>query len=233
MKLDKKAKSVIAVYSIILVVYVLAFLIVPFNKVAASWISFVFTVVAFLASLVICGIAFKEKETLVSKIYGFPVFRIGVIYAVAQFVIGIVVCVIAALDDVPSWVALLISVILFAAAVIGVIVTDNTRDVIEAIDESVKTETKNITFFQIDIAGIVDNCENAELKSELKALNELFQFSDPVTNDATKESEEMMKAMLSELKALIADGESDEIKVMIKKITNLLNERNRICKANK
>ena len=42
MKLGKKSKSVIAIYAIILAVYVLAFLIVPFNKIAASWISFIF-----------------------------------------------------------------------------------------------------------------------------------------------------------------------------------------------
>lgn len=233
MKLDKKAKSTIAVYAIILLVYVLAFLILPFNKIAASWISFVFTIVALIGSLIICGIAFKAKETLVSKIYGFPIFRVGAVYAIVQLIVGIIICAIAAFVDVPYWVALLLSILFLGAAAIGVIVTDNTRDLIEKIDNSVKVETENVTFFQINIAGIVDECENDEVKVELVKLNELFQFSDPVTGYSTKEIEEFINAMLAELKILVVDGSTDDIKVLIKKITNALNERNRICKASK
>lgn len=233
MKLDKKAKSTIAVYAIILLVYVLAFLILPFNKIAASWISFAFTVIAMLGSLLICGCAFKAKETLVSKIYGFPIFRVGAVYAIVQLIVGIIICAIAAFVDVPYWVALLLSVLFLGAAAIGVIVTDNTRDLIEEIDDSLKVETENVTFFQINIAGIVDECENDEVRADLVKLNELFQFSDPVSNDSTKEIEESIKIMLAELKSVITDENVDDIKALVKKLTNALNERNRICKATK
>lgn len=233
MKLDKKAKSTIAVYAIILIVYVLTFLIVPFNKNAASWISFFFTIIAIVGSLFVCGCAFKAKETLVSKIYGFPIFRVGAIYALVQLVVGFVICAIGAFVVVPYWIALLLSVVLLGAAAIGVIITDNTRDLIEEIDASAKVETKNVTFFQINIAGIVDECENEDVRAELLKLNELFQFSDPVTNDETKKIEESIKAMLTELKTIVVDGGTDDIKALIKKITNALHERNRICKASK
>ncbi len=72
--------------------HILAFLIIPFNKNAASWISFVFTIISIISSLLVCGCAFKAKETLVSKIYGFPIFRVGVVYALVQLVVGIVIC---------------------------------------------------------------------------------------------------------------------------------------------
>lgn len=233
MKLDKKAKSTISVYAIILVVYVLTFLIVPFNKNAASWISFFFTIIAIVSSLFVCGCAFKAKETLVSKIYGFPIFRVGAIYALVQLAVGIVICFIGVFVAVPYWIALLFSIILLGAAAIGVIITDNTRDLIEEIDDSVKVETENVTFFQINIAGIVDICENTEVNADLEKLNELFRFSDPVTNDETREVEESIKTMLAELKTLVVDGSTDDIETLIKKITNALNERNRICKASK
>lgn len=233
MKFDKKAKSTIAVYAIILLVYVLAFLILPFNKIAASWISFIFTVIAIVGSLLVCGCAFKAKETLVSKIYGFPIFRVGAVYAIVQLIVGIIICAIGAFVLIPYWIALLLSVIFLGAAAIGVIVTDNTRDLIEEIDDSVKIKTENVTFFQINIAGIVDECENDEVKAELVKLNELFQFSDPVTNDSTKEIEATITAMLSELKTVVVDGSTSDIKELIKKLTNSLNQRNRICKATK
>ena len=233
MKLGKKSKSVIAIYAILLVVYIVAFLIIPFNKIAASWISFAFTIIAIAGSLLIFNFAFNAKETLVSKIYGYPIFRVGAAYALAQLVIGVVICAISAVIAVPYWVALLVSVILLGAAAIGVIITDNTRDLVEEVDESVNVDTKNVTRFQIDIASIDDVCENTEVKADLEKLNELFRFSDPVTNDETREVEESIKTMLAELKTIVADGSTDDINALIKRITNTLNERNRICKASK
>lgn len=232
-RLDKKTKSVIAVYAIVLLVYVLAFLIIPFDKIAASWISFVFTVIAITGSLFVCIYAFGTKQTLVSKIYGYPIFRVGVIYALVQLAVGVVICAIGAFVAVPYWVALLLFVILLAAVAIGVIITDNTRDMVEEMDEGAKVDTKNLTRFQIIIAGIVDVCENAEVKKELEKLNDLFRFSDPVTNEQTREIEESISAMLTELKTIVVDGSADDIIISIKKLTNVLNERNRICKANK
>ena len=96
-----------------------------------------------------------------------------------------------------------------------------------------KVDTKNVVRFSIDIAGLVDICENTEVKTELEKLNELFKFSDPVTSGETKESEEAIKSMVLELKALVAEGSTNDTKTLIKRIANALNERNRICKASK
>lgn len=233
MKLGKKSKSVIAIYAILLVVYIVAFLIIPFNKIAASWISFAFTIIAIAGSLLIFNFAFNAKETLVSKIYGYPIFRVGAVYALAQLALGVVICIIAAFVAVPYWVALLLSIILLGAAAIGVIVTDNTRDLVEHVDEATVADTKNVTHFQIDIAGIVDCCEDGALKAELKKLYEGFRFSDPVSNAHTKESEEKLRALLSELKILVENDNVTEATAYIQKVSNALAERNRICKATK
>ncbi len=233
MNLGKKSKSVIAIYAIILVVYIIGFLIIPFNKVAASWISFAFTIIAIAASLFVFNQAFNSKETLVSKIYGYPIFRVGAVYALAQLAIGIVICTIGAFVAVPYWVALLLSIIMLGAAAIGVIITDNTRDLVEHVDETVKVDTEVVTNFQIDIAGIVDCCEDSNLKSELEKLNDAFRFSDPVSNAKTKEAEDKINVLLNELKANVESNNVSEATALVKKITNALAERNRICKASK
>lgn len=233
MNLGKKSKSVIAIYAIILVVYIIGFLIIPFNKVAASWISFAFTIIAIAASLFVFNQAFNSKETLVSKIYGYPIFRVGAVYALAQLAIGIVICAIGAFVAVPYWVALLLSIIMLGAAAIGVIITDNTRDLVEHVDETVKVDTEVVTNFQINIAGVVDCCEDSNLKLELEKLNDAFRFSDPVSNAKTKEAEDKINVLLNELKANVESNNISESTTLVKKITNALAERNRICKASK
>lgn len=231
--LDKKSKSVIVIYAIILIVYVFAFLIIPFNKMAASWISFAFTIVAIAGSFVVFNVAFNAKETIVSKIYGYPIFRVSAVYALAQIVLGIVICAIDAFVAVPYWIALLPFVFLLGAAVIGVIITDNTRDCVESVDESAKADTEAMSCFQISIAGIVDCCEDVKLKDELQKLDEAFSLSDPVSNQYTKDVEEKLRILLSELKNSAEDNNSVETSAYIKKLHNSLAERNRICKATK
>lgn len=232
-QLNKKSKSVIAVYAIILVVYILAFLIIPFNKNAASWISFFFTIIAIAGSLFVCGYAFNAKQTLVSKIYGYPVFRVGVVYALVQLVLGIIICAISAFAAVPYWVALLLSVILLAAATIGVIITDNTRDFIEETEAEDERVTNAIKLFNLNIAAVVDLCTDATVKKELEKLAESFRFSDPVSSDATEDIENTIMEKLESLKIGISSSAVEENIAKTTELKTLLAERNRICKMSK
>ncbi|MBQ4560730.1 MAG: DUF4173 domain-containing protein [Clostridia bacterium] len=233
MKLDKKAKSVVAVYAIILALYVFIFLIIPTEKYASSWISFAFTVIAILCSLLICAHSFGKNDKLVSKIYGFPVFRIGVLYALIQLVAGIVICAVDAFVEVPYQIALVLSIILIGLAAIGFIATDNLRDHVEKLDEEAKSETKVIRRFRIDISSVAAACTDASLKVELEKLSEKFKFSDPVSNEDTFAIETVINNMLSELKILVNDGNASDAIVAVKEISLKLDERNSICKLTK
>jgi len=155
MKFDKKSKSVIAVHAIFLFVYIISFLIIPFKKIAASWLSFVFTIVAIVGSLFIFKLAFSTKETIVSKIYGYPIFRIGLIHALTQLALGIIICVISAFVAVPYWISLIISVILLGATGIGVIVTENSRDFVEKVDQTTRISTSFIDSLVIDAESLM------------------------------------------------------------------------------
>ena len=230
-KLNKKSISMLIVYAIILVVYILAFCIIPFPKIAASYISFAFTIVSILASLGITAFAFKDDDALVSKIYGFPVFRIGYLYVAVQFVVGVIICIIATFVAVPYWVALLLSVILLGAAGIGVVATDNVRDAIQNIDNEVERVTKATKIFKLDIATIIDICEDAEVSKELNKLAEELKYSDPVSSEATEETETQLLEEIRILRLFVEADDKENALKQIRKTMNLLAERNRICKA--
>ena len=123
--------------------------------------------------------------------------------------------------------------VLFKIGAIGIIITDNTRDLVEKVDAESKAATKVVTYFQIDIDGILDECENAELKEKLDELSEQIKFSDPVSSESTKASEEKINSMLSDLRSFVEAKNNDEANALIIKIGNAIKERNRICKATK
>ncbi len=231
---NKKNNSMIAVWAIVAFIYILAFAFVPFPKNGASvWIEFIFTLISIGAGLFTTLKAFGEDGAVVSRFYGYPIFRVGAFYAVAQIVLGIIVFAISAFVKVPYWISFLVSIIFLGVAAIGFIAVDNAKDIVENSDADLKTVTKTVEMFSVDIAGAVDMCTDAELKKAVEKLAEDLRYSDPVSSEATYEIETEIKTMIENLKSFTASGDTKAAQDIILKLTNSIKERNRICKLSK
>ena len=233
MNMNKKNKSIIAAYSILAFIYLIAFVIIPFPKNAASWISFVFTLVSFVLSLGVTLYVFGKDDEMTSKFYGFPIFKIAYMYPLVQFAVGVIICLIAALVAVPYWVALILSLVILSVSAIGVIATDNARDIIEENEAEIERVTKATKLFNLNVSSVLDLCTELSVKKELEKLAESFRFSDPVSSDATEDIESTIMEKLENLKISISSSDSDENIAKITELKNLLAERNRICKVSK
>ena len=130
---NKRKKSAVAIYIVAAVVYTLLVMVIPFPKPAGSWVMFVFSLISLALGAFVSLYAFSKEETLISKFYGYPVFRIGALYTIIQIALSVVIFIIGAFVNLPFWVGFLISALLLGLASIGVIVTDNSRDYIEEI----------------------------------------------------------------------------------------------------
>lgn len=230
---NKRKTSTVIIYTIAAAVFILLSLMIPFDKPAASWVMFAFSIAAIVAGAFISIYAFGKKEALVSKYYGYPLFRIGFLYTTAQIAATIFVYIVGAFTNVPYWIGVLLSVLLLGAAAIGCIVADNVRDFIEEIEIQEYDSIKTVTLFQNDISDILDLCKNEEAREALSKLVTKFKYSDPVSSEATKSKEDEIHAELDCLKESIALDDIDRILEQIEKVTNLLSTRNRICESSK
>lgn len=230
--MNKKQKSLIAVYAIIFVIFNVIYYAIPFNKGAASWIAYVFSLVSIAAGFYTTKSAFDGDTDLQSKIYGYPIFRVGVIYGVSQIVFSIIIFAVSTFVSVPAWISIVVSVLLLGLAAIGFIAVDNIRDVIEEQEVENAATTKAITYFNIDMGAILDNCTDAVLSKKLNHLAEELRYSDPVSNDALMDIEAQIKTEMDKLSVMIDSGDA-EAENQIKKLENLLANRNRLCKATK
>lgn len=233
MNMNKKNKSIILVYGILAFVYLISFVAVPFHKNAASWISFVFTLISFVLSLGVSLYVFGKDDEMTSKFYGFPIFKIAYMYPLVQFIVGLIICIVAAFVAVPYWIALILSLIILGASAIGVIATDNARDIVEQTEAESERVTKATKMFNLNIASVLDLCTEPSVKIELEKLAESFRFSDPVSNEATEDIESIIMEKLEDLKINITAFSADENIEKITELKNLLSERNRICKMSK
>lgn len=229
MKTDKKTLSFLIVFAVILVMYNVVFFAVPFPKTGAAWAEYAFSMLAIIGGAGISYYAFSKGGNLKSKVYGFPVFRMGYIYAAVQLIFGIAICIIGFFADVPMWIPLVVSVIILGLSAIGVIAADSARDVIEAQEEQVRTATKPMQTFRLDMQYIADSCKDERLKIKLNSLSEKFRYSDPVSCDELKEQEEKLRSEVSELEALV-NADTEKAAELAEKAELHLADRNRRCK---
>ena len=114
---NKNSVRGLVILGIVLATWLVIVLAVPFVKNGAYWLSFVFTLIAFLAQLHIFKISFRNGESVRSKFYGFPIARLGVVYLAVQLVLGLLVMALA--KWVPTWVGVILFAVTLAAAAVG------------------------------------------------------------------------------------------------------------------
>ena len=229
----KNSLTVLAIYFIILLTFIAIFLFIPFPKVATSWITFAFSIFAILLSLGATLLSVLGKDAKKNILYNLPIFKIGALYALIQLGISIILCTLASFFNIPTWISILICLLLLAAALVCFILVCSVRSNIVALEAQAEIATQNSTEFYIDAAGLVDLCENTEIRKMLEKLAEEVKYSDPVSSPETQELEARLSQQLEELRTLILGNDEVLAKAKTKEIISLLAERNRICKAKK
>lgn len=228
--MKKKSRGIVALVAI-LAVYLVVALIIPFQHTTVYWIGFSFGLVAIVVCIAGIFIAFKDAESARSKFYGFPIARVVVIYAIVQIIVSFILMAIGVLC--PVWISIIVCIILLVIAVSGLVATDATRDEIERQDAKIKRDVAAMRALQSRINVLAQNCDSEDVKIAVKRIAEEFRFSDPVSNSATMEIESQMAFMMDEIEKMVLDGDNENAKVLIGKLSGVLKERNRLCKLNK
>lgn len=216
--------AVAAVYNVI------AFAL-PFSKTAVFFLSWIFTMAALAAQIYLIRTAFFKGEGIKSKLYGFPIARVGIIYLVVQVVLGLVFMALGTM--VPLWLPLVLYVILMGAAIIGLITTEGAREEVERQERKLVKDVSRMRKFQAHTKMLAREGQIPEAKEPLKELAEAFRYSDPVSNEALREIEDTLADDLSRLQDAVVLLEKEKALEWCRKTKGDLETRNQLCKLNK
>lgn len=217
--------------SVLLILYILIAFLIPFAKTATFWVSFVFTLIAFCVVAASIYIAFVKKPDAKSRFYGFPIARIGIIYGIAQLVAGLLLMALG--KWVPVWLAVLMYAIMLGAAVIGLISADAVAEQIHAQDAKLKKDVAAMRAIQSKLSVLPGQCEDPVTAKCLTQLAEEIRFSDPVSSEATQETEADLNALTDELQKAVLENDTAAAQNLCKRCQAVLMERNRLCKLEK
>ena len=229
--MKKQTIRSLVILALLLLAYHLIIFIIPFERECNFWISYGFTLAAFAEVYASVYIASIHPENSKSRFYGFPIMRIGFIYAAVQGVLGLVFMI---LGELISWEpVLLLQALALIAAALGLIMTDSIADNIQEQDEKLKKDVKLMRAVHAKINQMIGFCDDAEAVAAVKALAEEVRYSDPVSSPATEGVEADLVAVVDALQGAVADNDVPAIKELCRKTSAALADRNRICKLNK
>lgn len=229
--MKKRTIRSLVMLALVLAAYHLIIFVIPFDRETNFWISYGFSLAAFAEVYASIYIGSLYPETPKSRFYGFPIVRIGFIYAGVQGILGLLFMI---LGENVAWEAvLLIQAIALIAAALGLIVTDAVADNIAAQDDKLKQSVTLMRTVHAKLNQMVGFCDDAEAAAAVKALADEVRFSDPVSSAATASAEADLVAAVDALQGAVADNDVPIIKDLCRKTSATLADRNRICKLNK
>ena len=199
----------------------------PFVKNGVFWVSWLFADLAILGQAYVLHIAFANGKAMKSKVYGFPIARLGALYAIAQLVVSFVCIILAAW--IPMWVLLIVDVLLLAAAVVGLSAADVVRDEVERQDEKIMQYNSVIRRLYAAVSALAKQSGNDAVAN----LADNLRHSDPVSSTALAELEQALEEQSERLAAAVKAGETTAIQRLCAEMEQTLIERNARCKLTK
>lgn len=217
--------------AVLLALYTLIVLLIPFPRTAEIIISYAFTLLAFAVAAAAVYVAFVKRPNAKSRFYGFPIARIGVLYLIIQVAVSFLFLAVG--KWVPWWVSVLVYAALLGAAVIGLISADAVVEEIHNQDGKLQKNVALMRALQSKLNQMAPQCDDPDAASAVKKFAEELRYSDPVSSDALAEIERDLSAAVDELQSAVIDGDSAAVKQLCRKASSVLAERNRLCKLNK
>ncbi len=202
--------------------------VVPFAKNIVFWIVYFFSVFAIAAQAFMLHEIVKSQALIKDRIYDFPMFRISILYLIVQVAAGLVLMGLS--DKVPIFAATLTEVVILAAAVMGFYSARAAQAEAVRQDAQQHRELAQMEELRTRVNLLIGQCEDEKTGEILHKLEEEIHYSNPLSKESTSKIEEEITVLFSEIEATALDSDTETVSSLCKRMTELLRERDRICK---
>ena len=216
-------------FTVLLAAYHALVFLVPLPKTTTFWIAYAFTLAAFAVAAASVFVSLGKPDAK-SRFYGFPVARVGVIYLLVQFAVGLLIML---LHLIPWWLALLAEIILLCAAIIGLIGAHSVAEEVTRQEKATKESMAFIHSLQSRVNLLAHQCPSQDAAAGLLAFAEKLKYSDPISCKGLEEIESKLGAAVGLLEKATLLKNDAAINDLCKNASALLEERNRLCKMGK
>ena len=212
-------------YIVIIILFILfnviAF-VIPTEKTDAFLIGYIFMLIAFVVQVFVWYLTIDKKKDLKSKLLSSSVTHISSVYFIVQFAVFLLFMFIS---SVPSWCAVLLSVLIFGISVICMITTDAGTEIVTETEKKIAVKRQFIKGLQTEVEILYEGEADNEIKQKLTEFAKKIRLSDPISDPSLSELEKELLAKVEAIKG------SDNKLTAIKEAEIVLLKRNKRVKA--
>lgn len=222
--MDKKRNLATAgvIYGVLLVIYNLIVLIAFKEKNGVYWLSYGFTLLAFVCQAGSMFLSFRKSDVQ-TAFFGIPLASFSIYYLIAQAVVGIIFMI---FQKAPIALAVIIQVIILGAFIIVGAISLWARDTVIEHNEQLTKNVRQRNFQYADIAALMNRCEDPAFKEKLRKASETVKYSDPIGNPAVAETEIKIEQTFIQLRSSLESGDLAAAEGYLKEFELLYAERN-------
>lgn len=180
----KQSWKIPVICGILMVVFNVIVFALPIYKTPVVLISDIAVVIAIAAQIPISSIAMKKGTTVTSKVYGWPIISVGLRYLAAITACAMIFILISGVTLIfPIWLPIIVYVVLYGAAGIGLIAAESARNYVEEQDIRHEEKVGFMRKLYAETTTLKRNVTDREMASCINKISEAVRFSDP-TNSA-------------------------------------------------
>lgn len=213
----------------------------PHPNLGLWWLVYAFEMVSLLSLGFVAYDAFAH-EGIKSKLYGWPVFKVGLTYAITQSAVTLTVTILEgvlvtyAKVEVPLWAPAVVSGILLILAIIGYVGTSEAKDYVEKVESGSSSRPVDTSFvkeLRINMEALVAEISDGDLKKKASEVEEKVQYCDPVSDSSLAEIEDEINRNYVELRDSVSKNDAHNSYDLLDKLSRLLDERAELAKSGK
>lgn len=225
--MDKKFKVYALIWAILLFLFNVIVFVVPKETVnGAFWLGYIFITLAFIGQLACSYIALKA-ENLKKLFYNIPLISVSYIGLILMLIVGSLTM---AIPKLPSWIGIIACLLVLAFTAIAVIKSSAAADVVNEIDNKIKTQTFFIKSLTVDAESLIARAKSETVKTECQKVYEAVRYSDPMSNDALASIESQITVRFAAFSDAVNADDENVAKTAAEELVILIGDRNKKCK---
>ena len=233
--MSKVSKNYIVVWAVMLALFNLIVFISPGwdgteKYTGAFWIAYAITSVVFVLHLAFALIAFKDAGNSKQKLFlNIPIIWISYVGLIITIIAG-ALCMLNSF--LPMWAAGIAMGIVLAIFLLSIVKTKIAIQAVEDIGARVQVSTAFIKGLRVDAESLVGRASPAS-RDICSKVSEAIRYSDPVSNELSASVESDLKIKFDEFAAVVKSGDDAKAGALGNELLDLIEERNKKCKAGK
>ena len=192
----------------------------------AFWVGYVFITLAFIGQLACAFFAFKA-DSLKKMFYNLPLITVSYTGLVVMLICGGLTMLI---PDVPYWVGVIVCVIVLAFTAVAVIKASAASQIIENVDNKVRTQTAFIKQLTSKAEGIGNQAKSDAVKTECRKVFEAIRYSDPMSHPDLSVVEAKITLKMDEFAGAVSENDTEAVSKLAEELILLVKDRNGQCK---